>query len=253
MRVSLGLAIVTGTSTGIGEAVARLLLEHGWAVIGIARRRAVIDHDQYHHLSLDLRQFDTAEDALRDCVVPLLRQSPTRVGLVNNAASPDLLGVMERTSAAALLDLLAVNTVAPISLMALLSRECDPVTPLRIVNVSSGAAVNAFPGLAAYSSSKAALRMAGMVIAAEWASNAPHARTRPDAAILSYEPGIVDTEMQVAARSADTEAFPWVTMFRDFAERGMLVPPAAPARDIVEFLETDGHPPFTERRLGAGA
>jgi hypothetical protein len=56
--------------------------------------------------------------------------------------------------------------------------------------------------------------------------------------------------MQVTARSASAEAFPWVTTFRDFAERGMLVPPDAPARDIVKFLETDGHPPFAERRLG---
>src|SRR5215208_71444 len=171
MRVSPGdLAIVTGTSAGIGGSVARLLLEHGWTVIGIARRPAVIDHDRYHHLALDLRRFDTVEDGLRQRAIPLLRQRPARVALVNNAASPDLLGAIERTSAAALLDVLAVNTVAPISLIALLSRECDPVTPLRIVNVSSGAAVSAFPGLAAYSSSKAALRTAGMVIAAEWTS-----------------------------------------------------------------------------------
>src|SRR4051794_40878346 len=99
-----GLAIVTGTSTGIGQSVARLLLAHAWTVIGIARRPAAIDHDRYHHLPLDLGQFDKVENALRERVVPLLRQAPTRVALVNNAASPDLLGAIERTCPAALLD-----------------------------------------------------------------------------------------------------------------------------------------------------
>jgi len=39
-------------------------------------------------------------------------------------------------------------------------------------------------------------------------------------------------------------------MFQGFAKRGLLAPAGAPARDIVAFLETDGHPPFSERRLG---
>ena len=47
-------AIVTGTSTGLGEAVARQLLERGWSVIGIARRPAPFTHERYRHVAHDL-------------------------------------------------------------------------------------------------------------------------------------------------------------------------------------------------------
>ena len=41
------LALVTGTSSGIGTAVARLLLEGSWTVVGVARRAAQLDHPRY--------------------------------------------------------------------------------------------------------------------------------------------------------------------------------------------------------------
>jgi NAD(P)-dependent dehydrogenase (short-subunit alcohol dehydrogenase family) len=121
---------------------------------------------------------------------------------------------------------------------------------LRIVNVSSGAAVRAFPGLADYCASKAALRMTGMVTAAELDPGLRRTPAPRDTAILSYEPGTVDTDMQAAARARPLSAYPWGVLFREFAARGTLVPPTAPASEIVEFLETDGHPRFSERRLG---
>ena len=48
------LAIVTGTSTGIGEAVARQLLGRGWDVIGIARRASPVSHAAHRHVAFDL-------------------------------------------------------------------------------------------------------------------------------------------------------------------------------------------------------
>ena len=184
-------------------------------------------------------------------VVPELRDGAwTRIGLVNNAASGGRLGPVHALEPAGLADVYAVNVIAPLSLMGAVSLHSNSTIPLRIVNVSSGAAVHGFPGLAAYGSSKAALRMAGMVLAAEWQAPAAHATVRDDAAILSYEPGIVDTPMQTAARSQPEEQFPWVGLFHGFAEQGRLVPPSMPAADIVAFLESDAQPAFAESRLG---
>lgn len=243
------IAIVTGTSAGIGEAVARQLLERGWDVIGTARRPSPISHDSYKHVAFDLST--VAEDAgsLEAALIANVGGAPAhRVGLVNNAAAPEGLMPVANLDPRQLARVYAVNVVAPLWLMGFVVRRLPADAVLRIVNVSSGAATNGFPGLAAYGSSKAALRLAGMSLAREWDSAAPPKVPR-DAAILSYEPGVVDTDMQRYARSRSPEEFPWVQMFLDFARRGIAVPPEQPARDIVAFLESNHQPRFSEQRL----
>ena len=47
-------ALVTGTSSGIGLAIARAMIAEGLLVVGVSRRPAVIDSDRYTHLSIDL-------------------------------------------------------------------------------------------------------------------------------------------------------------------------------------------------------
>jgi benzil reductase ((S)-benzoin forming) len=245
-------AIVTGTSSGIGNACACQLVDRGWTVVGIARRAAAIAHERYTHASIDLADMRGLAAACEAQVLPALASRVwKRTALVNNAARGDLLIPLERVEPADLLAVLALNTVAPVWLMGFITRHAAPETALRIVNVSSGAAVTAFPGLAAYCASKAALRMAGQVFAAELAAPSRSIAAPADTALLSYQPGIVDTPMQAAARSADPAAFASAQMFRDFHTRGLLVPPDAPAAEIVAFLESDSRPRLTERRLGA--
>ena len=233
------LAIVTGTSTGIGAAVARQLLAHGWHVVGIARRTPRFNAP-YEHLTLDLADVPTASAAIeRQLGARLAEVRWQRVALVNNAAI-GLSGRVQNLEAAQLLRSYALNAVMPLWLMGFVVKRAR--TPVRVVNVSSGAAVRAFPGLAAYCSSKAALRMAGMTVSAE---------IDKDLAMLSYEPGVVDTEMQFSTRSKSTEEFPWVDTFRRFHAEGMLVSPELPAADIVKFLEGEGGERFAEARRGA--
>jgi benzil reductase ((S)-benzoin forming) len=243
-------AIVTGTTSGIGAAVAVELLRRGWMVAGIARRSSAIDHPAYRHLSLDLADVERATAAIEAELSPVVSTSHRRVGLVNNAAEGGTLGPLETLQPARLLHTDALNAVAPMWLMGFVVRHVPAGASLRIVNVSTGAAVHPFPGLAAYSASKAALRMAGMVLAAELESPLRKTPAPADTAILSYEPGIVDTEMQTAARARPLDQFPWGRLFHDFADEGRLVPPQAPAADVVAFLESHAQPRFAERRLG---
>lgn len=242
-------ALVTGTSSGIGEAAARELLRRGWRVVGASRRPGSIRDTRYSHLEVDLG--DTAvvlpsvEAGMAHLVAdPALR----RLALVNNAADLGLEGPVARADPERWLHVLAVNVSAPAALMGWLVRQARPGVALRIVNVSTGAAAHAIPGLGAYGSSKAALRMAGMVLAAELDANG--ASETKDATVLSYEPGVVDTAMQTAARDSSPDRLPSVAMFERFAAEGRLVPPTAPATEIADYLEGDGHPRFGERRYG---
>lgn len=248
------LAIVTGTTSGIGLTVARRLLDRDWEVVGIARRPAETKHPRYRHLAIDLADLSHTVHTVEREVAPLVSDTRwQRVALVNNAANLDLLTSVEQIDPVALLRVYAVNTAAPVWLMGFIIRRSPPEATVRIANISSGAATGVFPGLAAYGSSKAALRMAGMVVAAELAASQRRPPTPTDVAILSYQPGIVDTPMQRLARDQSPERFPSVQLFRDFAANGVLVPPEAPAAEIVAFLEADGQPGFAERSLGTSS
>ena len=49
---------ITGSSSGIGKALALKALEEGHKVTGISRRH-IIEHPNYHHLSYDLADMDS--------------------------------------------------------------------------------------------------------------------------------------------------------------------------------------------------
>jgi NAD(P)-dependent dehydrogenase (short-subunit alcohol dehydrogenase family) len=232
--------------------VAGELLDRGWSVIGVARRRPPRDHARYRHISADLGDVAGSLAAVvSDAAAALQSRSWARAALVNNAAMGGLLGPVENVAAAEFEQMLAVNVVAPVRLMGAFVEHTPIDAALRIVNVSSGAAVRPFPGLAAYAACKAALRMAAMVLCAELDSPERPRPAAPDRAIVSYEPGAVDTDMQTKARALTAEQFPWVRVFREFEARGVLVPPERPAREIVSLLEGGPLRGFTERRLGA--
>lgn len=244
------LALVTGTTSGIGEAIARLLLERGWRVAGLARRSASIQDPNYIHVSVDLGDAGALRAAFAAHIGPLTA-APTlqRVALVNNAADVALYGPLPEVDANDMLRAYAVNSVAPTLLMGLLVRHAAASAAVRIVNVSTAAARAAYPGLGTYAMTKAALRLAGMVMAEELQCGP---RDRRDISILSYEPGVVDTPMQLAARSSSPSLLPIVDVFKGFKANGDLVAPDLPARDVVSYIESDGHPPFSEGILTAG-
>lgn len=50
--------LITGTSQGIGKAIAVLFLERGHQVIGIDRQQKSIEHSQYQHYECDVRDKD---------------------------------------------------------------------------------------------------------------------------------------------------------------------------------------------------
>jgi len=242
------LAIVTGTSSGLGAAIAQALLAQGWNVIGMSRRNPNFSAPGYRHIPIDLADLSRLREIAESTLAPIIVESAwSRIGLVNNAGAIGSMRALDQADPVQVASVFAVNAVAPIFLAGFVIRSAPPATPLRIVNVSTGAAVQPIPGIGDYGSSKAALRLASMSLAAELASGERPGGARSDATILSYAPGVVDTAMHDAARAGDR---PWNKLFVDFHAQGKLVPADQPAREVVEFLSGDDPTPFSERRFG---
>lgn len=242
------IVFVTGTSSGIGQALAQALLAEGWNVIGLARRAVSFEHASYTHFNLDLGDAQSlqtfAETELTSLVTAKKWQ---RIGLVNNAAVLGSLKSLRVANPVELAQVFAVNVVAPLYLMGFLCRLVADDVPLRIANISSGAATTGLPGLADYCGSKAALRLAGMSLAAEierteWSGNT---------AVFSYEPGVVASEMQDVARAADPREFASQEFFQGIYDKGMLLSPAEVVAELVAFLASDPAEKFTEMRYGS--
>ncbi|MBE6813530.1 MAG: SDR family oxidoreductase [Ruminococcaceae bacterium] len=54
--------LITGTSQGIGKAIAELFLKKGHTVVGIDRQKTSIEHSSYTHFVCDVRDTDNLPD-----------------------------------------------------------------------------------------------------------------------------------------------------------------------------------------------
>lgn len=157
--------VVTGASTGIGRACARVLIERGYAVFGSVRREADAKalRDQLGEHAIPLR-FDVTD---REAIAAAAEQvqeaigSTTLAGLVNNAgvAVPGPLMHLDVDELRQQLDVNVVGLVAVTqALLPLLgARRRPPGPPGRIVNIGSISGRLVVPFLGAYAASKHAV------------------------------------------------------------------------------------------------
>jgi benzil reductase ((S)-benzoin forming) len=206
-------AFITGSSRGIGRALAELLLEQGWMVTGLSRSAGLV-HAHYTHISIDLSNEEDAT-AFR---FPELNDAEQLV-LVNNAG---MLGHIAHTGtidAAELAATFRLNLTVPALLCnAFLKAYRKLQCPQVILNVSSGAGKYPVDGWAAYCASKAGLDLFTRTVHEELRIDG-HNHIR----IFSAAPGIVDTAMQQQIRSSNTGDFSRVSEFRDWHQTGELL------------------------------
>lgn len=246
------IAIVTGTTRGVGLCLARELLQRGWRVLGAARSDApapLTADERYRHTKLDLDDLGAVEAWCRSAFgAPEMVLEAKRVALVNNAGILAPIGPLDAIHGPDLERAGRVNLWSPMLLIGGLLR-LDTRAILRIANLSSGAAHRGYPGWGAYCTTKAGLSMVGEVLEAEREAF-PHIRAR-DIAVISYAPGVVDTEMQAEIRSTPETSFPMRPRFDTLARDGELVSPSGPAAELADLLESEDLPPHSVHRFGS--
>lgn len=233
-----GLYIITGTSKGIGEALARTILEEGNTVLGVARTASVtFDTDRYHHMAFDLSEISRIDEIVDRAVEIAADQGFEFLCLVNNAAVIDPIGPIERCEASEIEFHLKVGLTAPMVLTSrLMSRFKESTMRKKVVFLSSGAAFNPMPETSVYCTSKAGITMFARSIAAEQKDR------EKGFEVHSVGPGMVETSMQQMARSKSPEEYAMGDFFRDAYDDGKVQEPGDAAAKIYAILQANQEP-----------
>ncbi|WP_284139522.1 MULTISPECIES: (S)-benzoin forming benzil reductase [unclassified Virgibacillus] len=233
------LAIITGTSKGLGEAVATLFIENGIHVIGIARNANVrlqqlaVQHDvSYTHLTCDLGEGEQLKQAVAAIREEVKHMDLNTIFLINNAAVVGPVNQAMYVEHERLSNHVHVNLVAPMSLTnACLELATTQGIPLYASIVTSGAAERPVYGWSAYCSTKAAVNMFVQTVGLEQAEQDSHHR------VIAFNPGIMDTEMQVTIRDSSSEEFIDIEKFKNYKKQNLLQDPLTVADALFNVMK----------------
>jgi len=184
------LAIITGSSRGLGLALARALAQRGWALVIDARGARELERAARELGALTevtALPGDIADDWHRGALIDAAGDQIDL--LVNNASrlGPSPQPPLGEYPLEVLEEVYRVNVLAPLALVQLaLPRLPDGAA---IVNLSSDAAAEPYAGWGGYGSSKAALEQLSAILAAE----------QPALRVYAVDPGDMRTEMHQAA------------------------------------------------------
>jgi uncharacterized protein len=174
--------VVTGASSGIGEAVARELSRRGYDLTLVSRRRKVL-RALADELPTEARVVvaDLTKDADRTRVVRELREGPTVIGLCNNAGTAQFGRVVDNTVEQES-EVVRLNVVAFHELAVALGRDMVGRGEGAILNAGSITGFAPFPNNATYAATKAFVQSFSEALSAELAG------TGVSCTVASYGP-----------------------------------------------------------------
>ncbi len=145
--------LITGTTSSIGLAAARLFHENGYRVFGTSRRPLDTQDEVFETLSLEMH----SEASVRSCVAQVLENVGRIDVLVNNVGVADGVGPLEDMSADRGQKLFQTNFFGAARMIQAVLPHMRRQRSGRIINVGSIAGSTTSPGLGMYAASKSAL------------------------------------------------------------------------------------------------
>jgi NAD(P)-dependent dehydrogenase (short-subunit alcohol dehydrogenase family) len=189
-QTSQPIALITGASKGLGRALARGLADRGWRLVLDARNSSALSAVAADLPGAIAVRGDVADVAHRAALTATVERLGRLDLLVNNASDlgPSPLPPLADYPVDALRRVYETDVIAPLMLTQLLLprlRAADGT----VVNISSDAAVEPYPGWGGYGSAKAALDQLSAVLGAEETA----------VRVYAVDPGDMRTDMHQAA------------------------------------------------------
>ena len=205
MKLQGAVALVTGASRGLGLEIAKAYARHGVKLVIAAR-----GEDDLEVVASELRQqtevvaqaLDVSREAERLVEAGLERFERIDV-LVNNASElgPSPMPPLEKYRWQDLQEVFRVNVLAPLHLTQLVLPGMRARGEGIIINVTSDAGVEAYPGWGGYGASKAALEHVSRTLAVELEGSGIR--------VYAVDPGDMNTEMhRLAEPGEDLSSLP---------------------------------------------
>jgi NAD(P)-dependent dehydrogenase (short-subunit alcohol dehydrogenase family) len=188
--------LVTGCSTGIGRATAKMLAGRGWVVYASARRLETIDDLEgsgCRILTLDVTDDDSCAAAVRTIV-----EAEGSVGVLVNNAGVQELGAVETVPVDRVRALFETNVFGAVRLSQLVLPGMRAQGWGRIVNVGSMNGRFVFPGMGGYAATKHAMEAISDALRFEVSSFG--------VGVALIQPGMVRTPLAATAAARRAEA-----------------------------------------------
>lgn len=157
-------AVITGSSSGLGYAMAAHLLEQGWSVAGGSRSGTDLEHDNFYDLELDV----TSPEAVDEFYRTLSELTPKVQLFIQNAGICEM-AEAQNESAEQFEKHLLTNTIGPFLM-------CKGLVPFiqpghtHVVSILSTAAKYGYPSASSYTASKFGYKGFLETLQKEWRS-----------------------------------------------------------------------------------
>ncbi len=188
--------LITGCSSGIGEATARRLSEHGWTVYASARRPESIDH--LARTGCELLQLDVTDEQSMRTAVETVEREHGAVGVLVNNAGYSQGGAIEQVPMEAVRRQFETNVFGAIALTQLVLPGMRKQRCGKIVNVGSMGGRLTFPGGGLYHATKYSLEAISDALRFEVGSFGID--------VVLVEPGLIRTDFAKTALATVSEA-----------------------------------------------
>ncbi len=205
--------LITGCSTGFGKELAKVVADNGEIAIGTVRKQEQIEElealnkDNIRGVVLDVQDQQSIDDAGQ-----LISENYGKVDVLVNNAGYGTIGPIEETSDVEINRQFDVNVYGAIRMIKLVLPFMRKQRSGHILNITSIAGLNGFPGVGIYNGSKFALEGIGEALAAETShlgikvTNVEPGPFRTDWAGRSatYNESTIDDYKETATRNMDS-------------------------------------------------